>query len=145
MATLEQQRRAIGAANEAARRGMGKGNEAARRGLGASLEAQRRGTSVIDDLNSVIVPAQQGRLLPALEPRGARPAVRGSADYTAPPAGRGGIASPLKEVANTATYWPQGFLSSDGLFVLPAARKRQFTDANGDTVVIEFVDPEGTV
>lgn len=153
MTTLDEQRRAIGAANEAARRaigvrneaerrGLGISNEAARRAIGTSMEAQRRGTNVIDDLNSVVVPAQQGRLLPTLDTRGARPAARGIADYKGPSGAKGGgIASPLKEVAGTAEYWPNGWPSSDGILVLPAEKKRTFTDANGDPAVFEYANP----
>jgi len=153
MTTLEQQRRAIGVANEAARRAIGTRNEAARRGLGASneaarraggtsMEAQRRGTNVIDDLNSVVTPAQQGRVLPSLDTRGARPAARGIADYKGPSAKGGGIASPLVEQnTNLREYFPEEYLkSTDGLMWSRARplKKIVMQDANGDSVVMEF-------
>ncbi|MFV3415331.1 hypothetical protein ACNFH8_23955 [Pseudomonas sp. NY15436] len=142
MTTLEQQRRAIGVAKEAARRGLGISNEAARRGIGTSMEAQRRGTNVIDDLNSVVVPVQQGRLLPSLESRGARPAARGVADYKAPTSTGGGIASPLVEQnTNLREYFPEEYLkSTDGLMWSRARplKKIVMQDANGDSVVMEF-------
>lgn len=143
MSTLEQRRRASGAANESARRALGATNEATRRAGGASMEAQRRGTSVIDDLNSVVVPVQQGRQLPTLESRGARPAARGIADYQAPAAGKGGgIASPLVEQnTNLREYFPEEYLkSTDGLMWSRARplKKIVMLDANGDSVVMEF-------
>lgn len=115
-----------------------------RRAIRSGISAARQSQQLVDDLRSLESQRREKGALNVLERRGVLPAKPGRSTYTAPASGGGGIASPLKEVANTATYWPQGFLSSDGLFVLPAARKRQFTDANGDTVVIEFVDPEGT-
>ena len=143
MATLEQRRRAGGAMNAAARRGIGAANEAVRRAGGVSMEAQRRGTSVIDDLNSVVAPAQQGRQLPTIEARGARPAARGMADYQAPAAGKGGgIASPLVEQnTNLREYFPEEYLkSTDGLMWSRARslKKIVMLDANGDSVVMEF-------
>ncbi|WP_448681361.1 hypothetical protein [Pseudomonas nicosulfuronedens] len=139
MATLEQRRRASGAVNAAARRGIGAANEAARRAGGASMEAQRRGTSVIDDLNSVVVPVQQGRQLPTIEARGSRPAARGVADYQAPAAGKGGgIASPLTVQSVTYAEQPQWVETVDGsgLFRVKTISSIQMVDADGNPVVI---------
>lgn len=146
MATAEQQRRASGSAMEAARRAIGSNNTAARRAIGASMEAQRTGRGLIDDLNSVVTPMQQGRTLPVIEARGARPAARGIANYQAPAGGRGGgIASPLQE-QNYAdrTFHPQQLIeSSDGLFTLriEPLQRLVMRDANNAEAVFLFQAP----
>lgn len=91
------------------------------------------------DLNSLQVAERKQRTLRAIEPRGARAAVRGRSNYSAPSNGGGGIASPLIEVSTE--YWPDGWPSTDGLFVLPAPKRKVFTDANGDEAVFMFSDP----
>lgn len=145
MATLEERRRAIGATNEAARRALGRSNEAARRAIGTSMEAQRRGTSVIDDLNNVITPTQQGRVLNTLDSRGSRPAARGVAEYRPPAGGTGtggGIASPLTEPdAATREYFDQVLLpTTDGLVWVrwKSLKKINMVDANNSPVAFEF-------
>jgi hypothetical protein len=39
------------------------------------------------------------------------------------------------------TYWPNGYVSSDGLFTLPSVRKITMTDANGEEVIFDYADP----
>lgn len=105
--------------------------------------------SLINDLNALLRPRQRKDLKP-LEPRGDLPGRRVSVPYVEPVTG-GGIASPLTEKTKVVDgkavpdkdYWPAGFTSSDGLFVLPAWKTWNLTDANGDDVVIEFADPQG--
>ncbi|MCJ1887427.1 hypothetical protein LNN38_21380 [Pseudomonas sp. LA21] len=91
------------------------------------------------DLNSLQVAERKQRALRSIEPRGARAAIRGRSSYSAPSASGGGIASPLIEVSTE--YWPDGWPSTDGLFVLPAPKRKVFTDANGDEAVFMFSDP----
>lgn len=146
MATLEQQRRASGAAMEAARRAGGSAMEASRRAAGAAMVAQRTGRSLVDDLNSVVTPTQQGRVLPPLESRGGRPAARGVADYKPPASGGGGgVASPLQEQAYTDRVFfdPQLIESSDGLFTLrlEPLEKLVMRDANNAEAVFLFKEP----
>ena len=105
--------------------------------------------SLIDTLNALMQPRQRKELKP-LEPRGDLPGKRVSVAYV-PKALGGGIASPLTEKTKVVggqtvpdnALWPQGHTSSDGLFVLPAWKTQNFTDANGDDVVFEFADPQG--
>jgi len=157
-------RRASGKALEAARKAIGQTNEAERRDSGKALEASRRGTTV-DDINAVVAPPRAAKSLPEVQARGAVPTTSGSADFKPRPAAStgGGIASPLKEVTqkidsggNVTTdgsgktvpkreYWPAGLTSSDGLFILPAVKTLNMTDANGAAVQFQLADPNGTV
>ncbi|MBM9960928.1 hypothetical protein JTL80_34260, partial [Pseudomonas aeruginosa] len=83
------------------RRGIGARNEAIRRAGGQRVEAERRGDQGLTAaLNRLIEPERQARSLRKIDPRGALDAARGRADYN--PAGKqigggGGIASPLIE------------------------------------------------
>lgn len=102
--------------------------------------------SMVADLRALTESSGQSRrALKTIPPRGPLEAQRGRGDYQEKAAGAGGgIASPLIEVAGTATYWPNGHKSSDGLFVLPALKTWQFLDANDDTVDFQFANPEGS-
>lgn len=105
--------------------------------------------SLINDLNALLQPRQRKELKP-LEPRGGLPGRRVSVPYVEKTTG-GGIASPLTEKTKVVggktvpdrEWWPQGHTSSDGLFMLPASKTWNLTDANGDDVVFEFADPQG--
>ena len=144
MATLAEQRRAIGANNEAARRAIGTNNEAARRAIGQRIEAERRGTAVVEDINRLQQPAPVRRTLRTIQPLGALPPARGVGTYKPPPPAPtgGGIASPLTEPDYAAReWWPSGLASSDGLFVLPALKKVVLQDANSAEVIIEYAGP----
>lgn len=94
------------------------------------------------------------RGLEAVEPRGALPARRGVGEpRKAEAVGGGGIASPLTEKTKVVEgktvpdrdYYAAGLTSSDGLFVLPAVSESRLTDANGDDVIFQFANPQGTV
>lgn len=143
MATNEQLRRGIGATNESARRAIGSSNEAARRAGGAAMVAQRTGRSVIDDLNSVVTPTQQGRTLATLDPRGSRPAARGIADYKAPAGGGkgGGIAGPLQEtdVGKREYFEYRNVPTSDGLFVFLEQSIKMVVLRDANNVDTEFI------
>ena len=143
MATLQQQRQAIGAAMESNRRAGGH----------AMIE-RRTGRAVADDINSLAESRPQRKTLRPIAPVGALPPTRGRGVYKAPPAGAGGgIASPLTEkligsggkLVPDREYWPAGMTSSDGLFVLPAIKTLNLTDANGAEVQIMLGNPEGTI
>jgi hypothetical protein len=148
MATLAQQRQAIAAGMAASRAPTG---EAERKAIGKSIEAERRGESMVEDINRLVTPTKPRRTLRTAPLVGAVPAGQGRANYTPPAATGGGIASPLTETTKDVggktvpdeVLWPAGYPSSDGLFVLPAWRTKNFTDANGDPVVIEYADPAG--
>lgn len=140
MATLEQQRRAIGA-----------NNEAARRAIGINNAAERRGARLVEDLNRTVRPERQGNSLPVLERRGSQPAQRGRGAWDESKVQRAGagIASPLTEKTSTdATgkavpqreYWPTGLYSSDGLFMIPRLKTLNLLDANGAEVQIQLGD-----
>lgn len=133
--TLEQQRRAIGTNNESARRDIGKSNEASRRGT----------AQLVDDLNRLTVPAKEPRRLRTIQPRGLLPAARGTASNLPKPvsnSGGGGIASPLTEPDYLAReFWPDGLVSSDGLFFMPAVKKVVMQDANGESATFEYAQP----
>lgn len=104
---------------------------------------------LIDNLNALLQPRQR-KELKALEPRGPLGGKRVSVDYEEKATG-GGIASPLTEKTKVVAgktlpdneLWPAGYPSSDGLFILPAWKAQNFTDANGDDVVIEYANPAG--
>lgn len=142
MATMEQQRRASGAAMESSRRASGRAMEQSRRAGGARMEAERRGSDIADDMQRLGAPERQPRRLGAVPASGALPAARGRGTYSPPVAGGGGIASPLTEPdAATREYWPGGLASSDGLFVLPAIKTLNLTDDNDAPVQIKLADP----
>lgn len=139
---LGDSRRASGQAMEQSRRALGRANEAARRALGDAMENSRRGTTVVQDINRLTRPQPPRRPLPSIEPVGALPAARGRGDYKAPPpSAAGGIASPLKETANSREYYAAvNRPSTDGMvfFSVRAVRRVQMTDANDAEVVLEF-------
>lgn len=136
MSTLEQQRRASGAAMTARRKAIGEAMIETRRGIGQRIR---------DDLGRMRRPERSTEALPVLESRGAQGERRGRAVYSPPATGGGGIASPLTEADATAReYWPGGLTSSDGLFVLPALKTLSLTDASGAPVQIQLANPVGT-
>lgn len=143
MATLEEQRRASGEAM-VARRGTGAQAAAARQAIGDAMVARRTGQSLVDTLNRVVDTPKRRSPLKTVEPRGSLPTQRGRGDWKEPASSGtgGGIASPLIEAdAGTRTYWPSGWLSSDGLFVLPAIKTLDLTDANDAPVQIQLANP----
>lgn len=151
---LGDERRASGRQMEQSRRASGQAMEDARRAGGRQMEASRRGEAMVDDINSIVRPRRQAAPLRRVDPVGPLPATRGSGVYQAPASGTGGgIASPLTEQTQIVDgkaiplreYWPQGYMTSDGLFVLPAQKTWNMTDANGNAVVFQFADPQGTV
>jgi hypothetical protein len=128
---------------EASRRANGSALESSRRAGGAAMVERRTGKSVVDDINSLAIPPSPRRTLRKIDPVGTLPAKRGSGVYKAPPAtgAGGGIASPLKETANTREYHPDVLVAStDGAvwFSVRAAKKVTMTDANEETVIMEF-------
>lgn len=141
MATLEEQRRAIGTRNEAERRAIGTRNA-----------AERRGEQLVEDINRTVQPSRQGNTLPTLEPKGTLPAKRGRGTWEesgATAAGTGtGIASPLKEKTTLVDgqnvpqreYWSTGLKSSDGLFLIPSIKTLNLVDANGADVQIQLAE-----
>lgn len=116
--------------------------ESDRLAMGKALSASRA-SSFKRDLNAMETAGRKRNGLPPLEPKGALPAKVGVADYVGPAAGSGGgIASPLTEgdIA-LRTYWSNGYVSSDGLFTLPAIKKIAMTDADDVPVEFNYADP----
>lgn len=109
---------------------------------------------VRDDLRDVAgSPGRRREGLEEVQPRGALAAKRGVGEPKAPASTSGGVASPFTEKTKVEggktvpdrEYWPQGHLSSDGLFVWPAWKRVNMTDANGDDVVFDFANPSETL
>lgn len=151
MATLQQQRQAIADGMAARRAATG---QAERDATGRAMIEQRTGKTVAEDINRLVTPLGKRKTLRPVQPVGALPASRGRGVYTPPPASAGGgIASPLTELRISSggklvpdrEYWPAGMTSSDGLFVLPAIKTLNLTDANGAEVQIMLGNPEGTI
>lgn len=151
--TLAQQRQAIRNGMTASR-GTGAQMQESRRAIGDSMIEQRTGRSVADDINRLTNTQPARKTLRRIEPVGALPPARGRGVYKAPPAtAGGGIASPLVEnvissggkLVPNREYWPAGLTSSDGLFVLPAIKTLNLTDAEGAAVQISLANPEGAV
>lgn len=142
---LGDERRASGAANEAARRAIGSNNEASRRAGGSAMEATRRGTTIKDALNALETPRRQSGRLRELERKGTRPTTAGVGNWNPanqPSDGTAGIASPITEPDFAVReFWPTGLASSDGLFFLPAVKKVIAQDANGAEVIFEYAQP----
>ena len=142
MATLDEQRRAIGDAMEKSRRAIGDRMEKSRRAAGDAMVARRTGRSVQADVNALVNRPRQRPTLPPVQSRGGLPAQVGVGSYGGNPSGggKGGIASPLTEQADGREYYPDGLPSSDGLLVLPAIKKLSFLDSNGAEAVFDFAE-----
>ena len=145
MATLAEQRRAIGEAM-VARRGTGAQMQAERRAIGTAMVARRTGKASVEDINSLVTPPRQSKTLEAVEPRGTVAAKQGRGDYNeATNTGTAGIASPLTEVSySEREYWPeQTVTSADGLlsFRVKPLKVLNQVDANGDEVQQVFANP----
>ena len=118
-------------------------SEQSRRASAARSGGDRAGATVVEDINRLAAPSQQRDPLPILEPVGALPPQRGRAYYVPPAKTGGGIASPLIETdVSMREYWPNGYESSDGLFVLPAVKKLVMIDAAEAEVIFKYADPE---
>lgn len=143
MPTNEELRRASGRAMENNRRNIGRDNENSRRAGGQAMIEQRTGKAVAADINRLTSPQKTRKTLKPVQAVGALPASQGRGVYKPPAAtGTGGIASPLTEPDYSAReWWPNGLLSSDGLFVLPAAKRIVMTDANGAEVIFDYAEP----
>lgn len=145
--SLESERKAGGAAVAAGRRATGQQINSERAATGAAMGAERRtiGRQITEDLNRLVMTPTTPKKLAPLEKRGALPAQVGKGVYDPnKPAtgGGGGIATPLTEPDyNNREYWPVGVLSSDGLFMLPAIKVLNLTDADGAAVVINLASP----
>lgn len=150
MATLQQQRKAIADGMASSRAATG---QAERDAAGKAMIEQRTGKAVADDINSLARPVSTRKTLKPLQPVGALLPARGRGVYKKPAATSGGIAGPLVEdriISNgkqvpDREYWPAGMTSSDGLFILPAIKTLNLTDANGESVQIMLANPEGTI
>jgi hypothetical protein len=147
MATLEEQRRALGTGMQA-RRGTGAQAEAARQALGRAMVASRTGASQLQDINGLQRPVSQPRTLRRIEPRGGLPAQKGRGNWVEPPvspATSGGIASPLVEQDYAARlYWDERtVVSVDGLLSFRIKPIKEFTqlDANNLEVKQQFAQP----
>ena len=144
MATLEQQRRAIGAGITAARKATG-GDE--RKAIGQAMIARRRGEQQVQDINAVVQQPRQRRQLSTIEPRGALVEQKGRGNYVPPRSapGGGGVASPLiEDDYDSRMYWSERtLLSSDGLlsFVIRPIQGIFLRDANNAPVEFQFAQP----
>lgn len=150
--SLESDRRAIGTNNESARRAIGARLTADRKAIAAGMAASRASTFK-RDLNALESSPRRTVELTRREEKGTRPATVGRGTYVAPPStgGGGGIASPLAEdtvVVDGKTmpdreWWIDGYTSSDGLFVLPAVKTLNLSDADSVPLVIQLANPQG--
>ncbi|HEK3364622.1 TPA: hypothetical protein SMV93_000275 [Pseudomonas aeruginosa] len=115
------------------RRGIGARNEAIRRAGGQRVEAERRGDQGLTAaLNRLIEPERQARSLRKIDPRGALDAARGRADYN--PAGKqiGGVSWPLAETDKSKrTVADEEIVSTDGLVVVVFKRVTSFEMQDG--------------
>ncbi|HBO3083194.1 TPA: hypothetical protein L4R05_005682 [Pseudomonas aeruginosa] len=117
------------------RRGIGARNEAIRRAGGQRVEAERRGDQGLTAaLNRLIEPERQARALRKIDPRGALDAKRGRADYN--PAGKqlggGGVSWPLAETDKSKrTVADEEIVSTDGLVVVVFKRVTSFEMQDG--------------
>jgi hypothetical protein len=110
-----------------------------------------RASTIQRDLNSLESSKRKSGELKPIEQPGSRPAVRSVGQDRTQPTGNtsGGIASPLTEavvdvggsLVADREYYTTGFISSDGLLVLPAIKKQTFSDANGAEVIFDFAPP----
>lgn len=141
---IETNRRSSGAAMESSRRSSGAAMESSRRALGPAMEAERRGsgTQIADDIQRLGGVERKSTSLGSLESRGGIGGQSGVGIWSDPVSGGGGIASPLTEGDYTKReYWPDGILSSDGLFNMPALKTLVMTDNDGASVTVNFAKP----
>lgn len=113
-----------------------------------ALSGRSTGRDVVDTLGRLVRPQRERKTLRALDKKGALPAQRGKADWVqARPSGAaGGVDWPLVEQSFAQReYWPEGLLSSDGLFMLPALKKVVLTDASGTAGEVHFAQPPDEV
>ena len=141
MATLEEQRRAIADNMRNRRAATG---AAERRATGDAMVARRTGRSVQADVNALVNRPRQRPTLPPVQSRGGLPAQVGVGSYGGNPSGggKGGIASPLTEVANSREYsldetWVEA-IDGSGLVRVRVAKKLRLTDADGAEVIINL-------
>jgi hypothetical protein len=140
---LQEERRAIGARNEASRRAIGR-----------QMEDRRRGTKAVDDLNSLVEPARKTTTLRTIEPRGSIPVSRGRGVWneSRAPATGGGIASPLTETTtgedkeSTRKYYEESidiFYSNDYMLAvqIKPLKSLSMKDASGADVLFNFAEP----
>lgn len=141
----ETERRALGVALETNRRASGAAMESSRRAIGPAMEAERRGsgTQIADDIQRLGGVQRRSTTLSRIERRGGIGGQTGSGVWAAPNLGTGGgIASPLTEGDYTKReYWPEGIVSSDGLFTMPALKTLVMTDNDGASVTVNFAKP----
>ncbi|MCY1459348.1 hypothetical protein D9M71_768160 [compost metagenome] len=113
-------------------------------------ERQASGQRIRDDLNRSVMPERKQKVLPELPKKGALGVMVGLGEWRGGGgASSGSIASPLSEKTVTEEgvtrpdreYWPEGLVSSDGLFVLPAIKTAHFVDANGSEVEVNYANP----
>lgn len=110
-----------------------------------AYDQNRPGMPIHEYLNRAVKPEHKPKVLPPLPAKGAIGVQVGIGEWKGggAAAGGGGIASPLTEAdASTREYWPDGLRSSDGLFVLPAIKTLNMTDASGAEVVIQLANPD---
>ena len=141
---LGDERRANGARIESERRAIGTRIESERRAIGRRIESERTGAAVQEDINSLVRPVVVRKQLATVPSIGALPLKRGRADYKAPAASSSGsgVAWPLTEADFTKReYWPGGAMTSDGIFMIPAIKKIELTDADGAVSSVYLADP----
>ena len=140
MATLADQRRAIGERNEKARRDLGEANAKARRALGDEMIKRRTGKTEVEEVNALVKQPRQRRSLPAVEPRGSVAPQRGRGNYTAPAGGSGGgVASPLTVQTINYAAEPQlvETIDGSGLFRVRTITSMVMVDAEGREIVVQ--------
>lgn len=141
MASLAEQRAAIGAGFSGARAATGAAERAA---IHRGMVRDRTGRNIQSDLNALAPSPRKQAGLRQLEQPGARPATSSPALNRKQPAQAtgGGIASPLTEDNYAAReWWEAGIPSADGLLMLPALKAIAMTDANGAEVVFNYAAP----
>ena len=120
-------------------------NTDTRRAIGTAMTERRTGKAQAAEINALVSQPRPRKQLKPITPRGALPAQTSpGTTFPNPAAGGsgGGVASPLEETdVALRTYWANGYVSSDGLFTLPAPRKIMMTDADGAAVEFNYADP----
>lgn len=110
-------------------------------------ERRASGRAFRDDLRALAVSDSDARVLPPAAERAPIPAARGVATYTAPPvdAAGGGIASPLTEELYSARTYHENSVILSGDFLLgieiKPVKQITMTDADGQTVLMQYADP----
>ena len=115
-----------------------------RQAIADGMRQSRTGQDMVTSLNRLTTRPRERKSLRPLDPQGLLAARRGTAPWVEgrPNSSGTGVAWPLTEADfSLREYHPDGQLSSDGLFMIPAIKKIVLTDADGKLGTVYLAEP----